>query len=250
MLQQDNPGLNPCHLLGPSGIGKTKAIFDFAKERYCMLMSLDVGMALNGVGNPLDDIHIMISNLKKIEQFYGKVMAFEDLCTYELFLTVTARALVLLLWMPHEITPESWLCAQVCGDITKPVYCIRGKLRKFFSNLPDLTNLMKSCLNAIYLLCDTRPFIAVDEIQYAKKLMKTCFKSHIDPQLPCPLSTHIIRSFIFEYAGLVIAGTAIGMVPKCILTLMIASLSQQLLIYSLVLQNRLTSPTMHLNFTW
>lgn len=231
-------------LFGPSGnfrtnfmligIGKTKTIFDLAKLRYCIILSLESGIKSENAIHEDNDIVIMMDNFQRVEAAATQLGHDEvdNHCTYELYLTVAARALVLLIWLVREgITPKQWLRAQIGGDILEPAYNIRAYLRHTFSDLPKMSEFMTSCLDYIglqlgFMIDSTetitsadyrgaRPFIALDEIQLAKQMLNKQFRSYTQPKQPYirSLSNHLIRKLLaIHSAAFVAAGTAIGIV--------------------------------------
>jgi DNA-directed RNA polymerase subunit F len=198
------PKQNYYFLLGVSGCGKTKTIFDVAKKYYTLIFDFtpklmsDVAKAMN-----------------LIEYFvYMKDVDPELDCKLVVGKLYLSRLLILVYFLKENIitSPEEWLRWQYSAnisDFTDPLIEILSQY-----NLIEIENILYRLKKWIRLDLQKKIVIAMDEANILVELHQNKFHDSKGNSFIRPLSTLIIRSFSFLEFPFIISGTHMKIMEK------------------------------------
>ena len=117
-------------MLAGHGFGKTKTIFDVAGERFTILLDANEVKWNADVREMISSVNNIVSDFYSVNLFQNLFLTFqketydsksqrdmEDLCAFEVRLTVAARLAVLQLLLALDIvkSPKDWLNLQLNG---------------------------------------------------------------------------------------------------------------------------------------
>jgi len=190
----------PKLILSGSGVGKTKVLFDLLKKRYGILHDRSI---------PGKDFAMMESTIGTIVR--SKISTYEDDCSYQIYLTIAARGIGLLLYhFNNEITPEQWLYCQLNGLFFRYYDDFIKKIRHLLtSRIKNPIKMEEFCITLIQQISNyfsQRFVIAMDEANILLDQFPNTFKSS-HPDLKRPLFSFVVDRILHLNPMLVVAGT-------------------------------------------
>eukprot|EP01124_Arcella_intermedia_P021702 TRINITY_DN308_c0_g1_i3.p1 TRINITY_DN308_c0_g1~~TRINITY_DN308_c0_g1_i3.p1 ORF type:complete len:794 (-),score=140.70 TRINITY_DN308_c0_g1_i3:36-2417(-) len=201
---------NPQLILSGSGVGKTKALFDFLKEKFGIFIDCTRG----NEGKDVKDMFRRISDLVAKQN----IKNLDEVCGYEVQLTIVSRAVALSLFLLNRspIQPSNWLFAQMNGIVSvhydEFLGVIRDQLRYRipFENRSQFISLFEFVSRQI----NHRLPVVIDEANILLKKHVNEFRSIRDPsKKPCrPLFTLLISTLTeIPSTALIVAGTKLDL---------------------------------------
>lgn len=177
-------------LRGPSGMGKTKAIFDVLRKRFGVYVDFAADRVERDVSFFFKRLYAYKESRDK-QNGYQEV--FEDWCSYEFYLVIASRlvALMFLITRNRDFTPSDALHLQInglaAGKYEKYLLKIRELMRRRYRQTSELKTLIETIYHEFkFVLC-------VDEINVAVGKMQDEFMSVTTNTKSRPLISLVIK---------------------------------------------------------
>jgi len=208
---------NVYFLLGVSGCGKTKTIFDISKEKYTIILDFSEKNQMNEILNLLSNISIKVERQELGYEYSCREIVLKTFLSKYLFL-------IYLIGIKQIKSPKEWLYLQCDIELSEIFVKIYKQLNYDFSQMREIISDLNKWLKDDIV-------IAIDETNVLLQLYQNQFSDSTGNRKQRPLSSLIISTLTREISHkfpVIISGTHLRILDKQTLQSSVLSKSEQL----------------------